>query len=386
MVADNSRSEGSGVKVLVSAGEASGDLYAAGVTRALRRRFPEAEFFGCPGPRMEAEGVRAVIDQRKLAVVGLVEVVKHLPAIYGEYRKLIAAAEKERPALALLTDSSGFHLRVARALKDRGIPVVYLVAPQAWAWRKSRVNALRRNVDRLLCIFPFEEEFFRSYGVAAYYIGHPLTRLIAPRGTREEFFERNRLSPVKPLVALLPGSRTGEIARHLGLLRETIPRVDAQFALATPSGLDDGFIREALPGVRIARGESWDAMAHCDVVLAASGTVTVEAALLGAPMATFYRVSALTWWLGRRMVKVPFYSMANLVAGRRIVAELIQDDATGERLAAEANRLLADANARAAMRKDLGVVARALASEGDPLERAADHAAETIERHRHALG
>ncbi|MDX2180071.1 MAG: lipid-A-disaccharide synthase [Bryobacteraceae bacterium] len=374
------------MKVLVSAGEASGDLYAAGVTRALGRRFPQAKFFGCPGPRMETAGVRAVIDQRKLAVVGLVEVVKHLPAIHGEYRKLIAAAEKERPALAILTDSSGFHLRVARALKDRGIPVVYLVAPQAWAWRKSRVNALRRNVDRLLCIFPFEEEFFRSFGVAAHYIGHPLTRLIAPRGTREEFFARYGLALGKPLVALLPGSRTGEIARHLPILRDTVARIEAQFVLATPAGLDDGFIREALPAVRIARGESWDSMAYCDVALAASGTVTVEAALLGAPMATFYRVSALTWWLGRRMVRVPFYSMANLVAGRRIVAELIQDDATGERLAAEANRLLADTDARAAMREDLAGVARALASDGDPLELAADHAAETIERHRHALG
>jgi len=334
---------------------------------------------------MLAEGVRAEIDQRKLAVVGLVEVVKHLPAIHGEYRKLIAAAERERPALAILTDSSGFHLRVARALKDRAIPVVYLVAPQAWAWRKNRVNALRRNVDRLLCIFPFEEEFFRSYGVAAHYIGHPLTRLIAPRGTRAEFFARNGLKHDRPLVALLPGSRTGEIARHLPLLRDTLPRIDAQFVLATPLGLDDGFIREALPGVRIASGESWDAMAYCDAALAASGTVTVEAALLGAPMATFYRVSALTWWLGRRMVSVPFYSMANLVAGRRIVAELIQDEATGERLAAEANRLLGDANARAEMRRELGEVARALASEGDPLERAAAHAAETIERNRHAI-
>ena len=371
------------VKILVSAGESSGDLYAAGLVEELQRRVPGAEFFGCPGPRMARLGVRAVIDQRKLAVVGLVEVIRHIPTIYGEYRKLIAAARAERPAVAILTDSSGFHLRVARGLKKLGIPVVYLVAPQAWAWRRNRVYQLKATVERLLCIFPFEEEFFRRYGVNAHYIGHPLVNLVRATATREEFFGRHQLDPHRPLIALLPGSRRGEITRHLPLLRESVRLISerfpgVQFVLGTPASLEDGFICAALPAVKIAAGESWNLMAHADLALLASGTVTVEAALLGVPMATFYRVSTLTWEIGRRLVDVPFYSMVNLIAGRRIVAEFIQPDATGENLAAEAGRLLADEGARQQMRLQLGDVRAQLNTAGDPLVRAADHVLATI--------
>ncbi len=371
------------MKILVSAGESSGDLYAATLVEELQRRLPEAVFFGCPGPRMAGLGVRAVIDQRKLAVVGLVEVVRHIPAIYGEYRKLIAAARAERPAVAILTDSSGFHLRVARGLKKLGIPVVYLVAPQAWAWRRNRVYQLKATVERLLCIFPFEEEFFRRYGVPAHYIGHPLVNLVRATATREEFFQRHQLDLARPLVALLPGSRRGEITRHLPLLQDTVRLISAripsvQFVLGTPASLEDSFIRAALPNVQIAAGESWNLMAHADLALLASGTVTVEAALLGVPMATFYRVSTLTWEIGRRLVNVPFYSMVNLVAGRKIVAELIQPEATGENLAAEAVRLLSDEATRTAMREQLGDVRRKLSTAGDPMARAADHVLKTI--------
>src|SRR5438876_11604753 len=165
-------------KILVSAGEASGDLYASLVVRELRRLAPETEFYGCTGPRLRAAGVRSVVDAAALAVVGLLEVVSHIPRIYGEYRKLLAAAETERPDLAILTDSPDFHLRVARQLHGEGVPVVYLVAPQAWAWRKGRVKQMRRDIGRLLCIFPFEEELFRGEGIHATYIGHPLAGLV----------------------------------------------------------------------------------------------------------------------------------------------------------------------------------------------------------------
>jgi lipid-A-disaccharide synthase len=366
------------MKILISAGESSGDLYAAALAEELTRR-RAIDFFGCPGFRMRQAGVRAVIDQSKLSVVGLAEVVTHLPGIYREYRRLIEAARREKPQAAILTDSSGFHLRVAADLKRLGIPVIYLVAPQAWAWRRGRVKKLQRNVERLLCIFPFEEKFFRSYGVQATYIGHPLARLIGAKRTRDQFFDAHGLAQDRPLFALLPGSRRGEISRHLPILRNAIRHMTGQFVLGTPAGLDPQFIREALPGVTVARGESWDLLSHCDLAIAASGTVTVEAALLGAPMVTFYKVSALTWTIGRPLVKTPFFSMVNLIADRAIVPELIQHDATGERIASEAAALLADAARLEAMRTGLAEVRDTLRTAADPISLAADQVLEVVE-------
>ena len=357
-------------KILVSAGEASGDLYAALVVEELRKLHPQAEFFGCTGPRLRAAGVRTVVDAASLAVVGLLEVVHHIPRIYGEFRKLLAAADRERPALAILTDSPDFHLRVARKLHRQGIPVVYLVAPQAWAWRKGRVTEMRRTLRHLLCIFPFEEEFFRRAGVAATYIGHPLAGLVRPALTRDEFFKKHRLAAGRPLVVVLPGSRRGEAARHLPALVDAAERLYREHAvhLVLPASVTTGagFFRERLgeSPIRVIDGESWDAMAHADVALAASGTVTVEAALLGTPMVTFYKVAPLSWIAGKFLVNVPFYSMVNLIAGRAVVPELMQEQMTGEALAREANRLLADSAAREEMKAGLAAVREKLSQGG----------------------
>ena len=363
-------------KILISAGEASGDLYAASLVETLRRRFPEAEFFGCAGPRMRQAGVRAVVEAESLSVVGLFEVVRHIPRIWDEYRKLIQAARRERPRLAILTDSPDFNLRVARRLKRLGVPVVYLVAPQVWAWRRGRIPLMRRVIDHLLCIFPFEEEFFRRHGISATYIGHPLSRLIRPSLTKADFFRKHNLAADRPLVALLGGSRRGEAGRHLPILVEAAGAIErqqpAQFVLATPAS---GFahFRERISGasIQVIEGETWDVLAHADVALAASGTVTIEAALLGTPMVTFYKVSALSWRLGRRLVRVPYYTMVNLVAGRAVVPELMQNEISGERLAAEALRLLNNPGDRDEMRRGLAGVAAALSSGEDPMERAA---------------
>ena len=367
-------------KILVSAGEASGDLYAASLVGELRRRLPGADFFGCAGARMRAAGVRQVVDAASLSVVGLVEVVKHIPRIYMEFRRMVAAARRERPDLAILTDSPDFHLRLAPHLKALGVPVVYLVAPQVWAWRKGRIGRIRCNTDRLLCIFPFEEDFFRSRGVSADYIGHPLTGLVKPSASRKEFFDKHGLTGDRPLVCLLPGSRRGEALRHMPALMDAVSRMERRqavsFVLALPAGVwQDGVadLRKRigkLP-VKIVEGETWDAIAHADVALAASGTVTVEAALLGTPMVTFYRVTESSWFLGRRLVDVPFFSMVNLVAGRAVVVELMQNEMRGDRLAAEALRLLEDKAARERMRRDLSEVAAKLAGAGSPIERAA---------------
>jgi lipid-A-disaccharide synthase len=381
------------MRILISAGEASGDLYASRVVEALRARHPEAEFFGCAGPRMQAAGVRAIIDLRSIAVVGLVEVVAHIPRIYGQFRKLVAAIPKEQPELAILTDAPDFNLRLAKKLKRHGVPVVYLIAPQAWAWREGRVKTMRATLERLLCIFPFEREFFEARGVPTTYIGHPLAQIVKPTLDRAGFCAKFGLDPTARIVALLPGSRHGEVARHIPIVVEAAKILRERHGLTPVLALPPGFgldatndpisFREPIraAAIQVIEGFTWDVLAQSELALAASGTVTVEAALLGVPMVTFYRVNALSWLGGRWLVKAPFLSMVNLIAGRRIVPELIQRDMTAERIATEATRLLASEDkgaeaARAAMRRDLAAVSDQLRSGRDPM----DTAAEWIER------
>lgn len=376
--------------MLVSAGEASGDLYAAELTLELRKRFPQARFYGCAGPRMQAAGVRPVLDAASLAVVGIAEVLRHLPRIYRDYQRLLAAIRRERPDFAILTDSPDFHLRLARRLRDWRIPVVYLVAPQVWAWRQGRLRRMREVIDLLLCIFPFEQDFFRRHGLRAHYIGHPLSTLLKPRLQKPDFFAAFGLDPCLPLIALLPGSRRDEAARHLpvlieaaGLIRRELP---AQFVWAAPHG---GFpmpgspdLLEPLRRLSIQRieGFTWDVLAAADLALVASGTAAIEAALLETPMITFYKVSRLTWLIGRPLVRVPFYSMVNLVAGRAAVPELIQNEVRGERLAGEALRLLRDPEARAAMQGALAEVSARLTASENPMARAASLIDEHLQR------
>ncbi len=388
---------GGDIDVLSSAGEASGDLYAATLVSHLRELIPGARFFGCAGPRMQAAGVEPVIDAAKLGVVGLVEVVRHIPAIYAEYRKLIREAARRRPALAIVTDSPDFHLRLAGQLKRRGIPVIYLVAPQVWAWRKGRVNTMRRNIDDLYCIFPFEEQFFRNHGVPVRYIGHPLKQIVKASHTREEFFARHSLPVDRPLVTMLPGSRRGEIGRHLPVLAEALPliqeRAPCSYLLAAPpegvsrfgqafftqpfraASIQQNRTNTAGPGADtvplVVEGETWDAIAHADVVLAASGTVTMEAALLGTPMVTYYRVTGMSWWMGRFLVDVPFFTMVNLIAQERAVPELIQNEMTAENLAREALRLLENPAEARSMRERLARISASLDTGEDPLALAA---------------
>src|SRR5579863_1793241 len=213
------------MRVLISAGEASGDLYASRLVRALSARHPGAEFFGCAGPRMQAAGVRPIIDMRSIAVVGLVEVLRHIPRILGQFRKLVRAIPKEHPEIAILTDAPDFNLRLARHLHRHGVPVVYLIAPQAWAWRQGRVRAMRVTLTRLLCIFPFERKFFEDRGVPTTYIGHPLSRIVRPSLTRAAFCERMGIPADSRIVALLPGSRHGVVERHLPVLLEALQRI-----------------------------------------------------------------------------------------------------------------------------------------------------------------
>jgi lipid-A-disaccharide synthase len=370
------------MRILISAGEASGDLYASRVVEALRVNHPEAEFFGCAGPRMQAAGVRAIVDSRSLAVVGLVEVVAHIPRIYGEFRKLVRAIKTDKPEIAVLADSPDFHLRLAKKLRRKGVPVVYLIAPQAWAWREGRVRTMRKNLQRLLCIFPFEQKWFEERGVPTIYIGHPLARIVRPSLSREAFCERIGVPVESRIVALLPGSRHGEAGRHMPdliLAAEAIAKrheVTFVLALAPGFGIEQSSFWEPIrlrrSSIKWIEGHTWDTLAQSEVALAASGTVTIEAALLGVPMVTFYRVNALSWLIGRWLVKAPFLSMVNLVAGKEVVPELIQHDMTVEKLAGEASKLLEDSEARDRMKAGLAQVAEKLKTRRDPMETAAE--------------
>ena len=358
-------------------------MYASRLVVELRNLIPDARFFGCAGPKMRAVGVESVVDAEALAVVGLVEVLAHIPRIYGEFRKLIAAARERQPQLAILTDSPDFNLRVARKLKPLGFPVVYLVAPQVWAWRSWRVRQMRRDLASVLSIFPFEKAWFAARGVTVDFIGHPLAWSAAPRFNRSEFCALNGLDETRPFITLLPGSRLGEARRHLPAVLDAVEILRSQghtqFVWATPVGFlargGSSFttFRERISAlsIHIVEGEAWDAIAHARLALAASGTVTMEAAMLGTAMVTFYKVTEISWRLGKLLVSVPFYSMVNLVAERKVVPELMQSEFTGPNLAQAALDLLNHPAALAHMRADLATIRDSLRRDSDPLAEAA---------------
>ena len=365
------------MKILVSAGEASGDRYAANLVRSLASRLPESRFFGCAGPGLRAAGVDAIVDAEDLAVVGLFEVASHLPRIHRLFRRLRAAARKRKPDLAILTDAPDFNLRLAASLKRAGVPVVYYVAPQVWAWRKRRIRTIRRLVDLLLVIFPFEEPYFKTREIDARFVGHPLCDLTSLGTSKERFFDRHGLNASVPLVALLPGSRKGESARHLPALQEAAAILQSngfdQFALPASSTTGRAYFEQRWhgPDVRIMEGETAECVGHSTVALVASGTATVETALLGTPMVTFYKLTWPSYWLARLIVDVPFYSMVNLLAGRPVVAECIQQDCNGKKLASEAIRLLKQDDSRCKMIQEF-VSVNALSTDSPASDRAAE--------------
>lgn len=366
------------MKILVSAGEASGDRYAAELVAELRKRLPDAEFFGCAGPRLREQGVRAVVRTESLAVVGIFEVVAHIPRIYGEFKKLLRVSAAEKPDLAILTDAPDFNLRVAAKLRKQGVPIVYYVAPQVWAWRSWRVKKLRRLLDLLLCIFPFEEAWFNERGVETVFVGHPLTAVVEPTLDKAAFLHKHGLRDDQPIMAILPGSRRGEAERHLPAVLGAVDilggRRGLQTVLPASSTTGKAFFRQRIGGrsVTIVENDTHNALAHCDLALVASGTATVEAALLRAPMVVFYRVTLASWLVGKLLVHVPFYSMVNLLAQKRLVPELIQGDCTAERLAEEAEKLLSESGRRDEMRAELREIQHQLSGDQPAAERAAE--------------
>jgi lipid-A-disaccharide synthase len=364
-------------QILISAGEASGDMYAARLATALCAR-ADVQLFGMGGPRMREAGVKIVADCSEVSLVGIVEIAKKYPALKRVWKRLLGEAAHRKPRYAILTDFPGFHLRLARALKRQQVQNIYFVCPQFWAWRPWRANLVRRRFVRGLCIFPFEEQWYRSRGVKADFIGHPLVGNVSAGRTRAEFAAAFGLDANKPIVALLPGSRSGEIAHHMPVLIRACQEIqrqrDVQFVLALAPGMNQAQIAPymvPLPSMRCVENATYDALGAADVSIVSSGTATVEAALMDAPMIVVYRLAPLTAAIAKLLVRTPMFAMVNLIAGKRVVPELVQKDFTAERLAGAAIHLLDSPEARAEMRRGLAEVREKLGPPG-AVERAAD--------------
>ncbi len=352
-------------------------MYAAQLAAALSRR-TGAHLFGLGGQRMREAGVELVADCSEVAVVGITEFFSRVPAGFKILRRLEREAVKRKPALAIVVDSPALNLRLARRLRRHGIRIVYFVTPQIWAWRRRRVNLIRRRIERVLVIFPFEEKFYRDAGVPVDFVGHPLVDSVRATMTRAEFATQHGLDPRRPIVALLPGSRPKEVGYNLPGILEACRRLARdlapQFVIAVASGLPAArFEGLAFEGLKVKRveGATYDALAAADCAIISSGTATVEAALLGVPMVVVYRVSRITASIARHLVHTPFFGMVNLIAGRRVVPELIQDDFTAEALERETRHLLASSEGREAMKQALAAVRCQLGS-GGAIERAAE--------------
>jgi len=370
------------VRLLLSCAEASGDLYAGALTRELRALEPNLQIAGLGGPCFEAAGGRLVADYHGIAVTGLTEALAKIPRSLATLRQLIQTARTERPDALVVIDSPDFNLRLAPAVKRLGIPVIYYVGPQIWAWRRGRLKSIRAFADRVLVIFPFEEGIYREGGVPVEFVGHPLVDLAAASAPREPFLRRLGLSPSAPTIAVLPGSRPNEVARILPdllaaapIIRAQIP--DAQFVVARARHLDD----RLFAGVRqvkasaIVDGDADTVLASADLALTASGTATVQTALHDTPMVVVYRVTPLTYQLGRRLVSVAAIGMVNLIAGERIVPELVQHELTPDAVAREAVSILTDRERAARIRAGLARVRAKLGGPG-----ASRRAAEAILR------
>ena len=379
----------SGPDIFISAGEASGEHYGALLIEALQRRLAAAgqtaRFFGMGGQRMAGEGLEIIVRSEDMAVMGITEVVRHLPRIYREFSRLKRAIRERRPDVAVLIDFPDIHFKLAQQLHRLGVPVIFFVSPQLWAWKKHRIRLVQKYVDKMLVIFPFEEEFYRKHGVTVEFVGHPLAELCLPTTTREQFADAAGLDPAKTWIALLPGSRAKEIrdnlpemmaAAHLLSSRRSQTQPDQALEFIVPlaptltasqrysvmdlvnrlrENLSVRLIDDALAGGTVGptAGGARAALFHARASIVASGTATVEAALIGNPFVVVYRVSPITYAIAKRVVTVPHVAMANLIAGRRVVPELIQDNFTAANIVQQIELLLPDAAPRQSMMKEL---------------------------------
>jgi lipid-A-disaccharide synthase len=363
------------MRVMISCGEPSGDLYAGALAAEILRIAPGTSISGFGSERLRAAGASLVRDFRGVSVTGLTEALSVIPRSWQNYRALLRSAADDPPDVFVPIDFPDFNFFLARALHARGVPIVYYISPQLWAWRRGRLKTMKRVADRVLVIFPFEQAFYEEAGVPVTFVGHPLLELAAPAEPRDVFLRAHGLDPLRPVVAMLPGSRRNELrtilpdlVRTAGEIARALP--STQFILARAPHLDDELFAPlaAWPAhaVRpvVVEGATDNVLASADIAVLASGTVTVQAALHVCPMVVVYRVAPLTYRLGKPLLHVDTYAMANLVAGRRVVPELIQDAFTPQAAAAEALRVLTDPAHAARVKADLAEVRAKLGTAG----------------------
>lgn len=346
------------MQMLISAGEASGDNYGAQLIQAFQQLSSGKKFFGMGGERMRAARCEILVNAGEVAVVGLTEVITHLPRIRQKFNTLVAEARKRRPDAAVLIDFPDFNLRLARKLHQLGIPVFYFISPQVWAWRSGRVKQIQKYVRKMIVIFPFEQEFYKRHGVEVSYVGHPLAYAAEPSISRTDFADRYGLDPAKQWIALLPGSRKKEVQMNLPPMLEAARQLGNahEYVLPVASTLEGDWLRRQFhsAGVEIKLSvNSRLTVKHSRAAVVASGTATVEAALAGTPFLVVYRLAPLTWLFGRPLVKLDTFAMANLIAGRKIVTELIQNEFTGANVVRELIAILPDGPRRQQMLADL---------------------------------
>ena len=380
-------------KVMLSCGEPSGDLYAGALTTEIRRLDPTADVFGLGGEQLAASGGRLVRDFGGLAVTGLAEVVPALPRLWATYRRLVTTARAERPDVFVAIDYPGFNFRLGASVAELGIPVVYYISPQVWAWRRGRLRTMKRFVTRALVIFPFEAALYREADIPVAFVGHPLLDLATPALGRDAFRRAYRLDPEAPTVAVLPGSRANELRMILPDLVGAVERIaravpSVQFVIARAPNLPDALFEPLARLTRvtsrvpcIVESQTDAVLVAADVVLTASGTATIQTAIHERPMVVVYRLSPLTYWMGRRFVRVNAFGMVNLVAEKPIVPEFLQEAFTPEAVAGEAVRFLTDETHAATTRAELRTVREKLGGSGAS-RRAAEQVLDVVRAHR----
>ncbi len=360
-------------KIMISAGEASGDLHGASVANALKISRPDIALFGMGGQAMRAAGVEIVYDIAELGIIGLVEVVRNLPKLFKLRRMLADLMEKERPDVLVVIDYPDFNMRLARIAKQKGIPVVYYISPTVWAWRRGRAKELARTTARVAAIFPFEADVYREAGANVTFVGHPLLDIVKPTMAKEEAYRHFNADPSRPLVLLMPGSRQQEIVNLLPVMLTAGEKIvqqvpNCQFFLPVASTISREMLQNIISGynidITLTTGHTYDLMGIADIAVAASGTVVLEASLMGLPTIVIYKLAALTYFLGKFLVKIPHFSLPNIIAGRQIIPELIQNAANPDNVAQETAAILTDSATRNRILADLAEVRDKLGEAG----------------------
>jgi len=379
--------------ILIIAGENSGEKYGANLVRQFKKIQPSFTFFGIGGKHMAAEGVRLIYSVDHLALVGLFEIVTHIPRLLKLFSLIKKEAIKNIPEAAVLIDSPDFNLRIAKRLKKLSIPILYYISPTVWAWRSQRLKVIKKTVEKMLLIFPFEQRIYKLYNIPATYVGHPLKERVKISLSKQEFIRKYNIDLRKKFILILPGSRKSEIKNHMPTLIQAIEQIkrefEAQFFLLLAENLEEQYVSSFIPSqtdtLRIMKQDIYEALAYCDMALSSCGTANLEAALLGTPVVSFYRILPLTYSLGIRLIKIKNYSIVNILAGEKVIPELIQNNFTAENILKETKKILGSEKTSSKMREHYRRISDLL-GEKVASENAARELEKMIERYKKITG